>query len=37
MDQKVEMVINQLRTRKVLIVWDLEMESSNIVMKRDVA
>jgi uncharacterized protein len=35
MDQKVGMVLGQLRSGKAVIVWDLELQSGNIRLKDD--
>ncbi len=35
MDQRVDVIIEQLRSRKAAITWDLKTESSNIVLKDD--
>ena len=35
MDEKVDMVIEQLKSGEAVITWDLYLESSNIVLKRD--
>ncbi len=37
MQDKVDMVIKQLKSGESAITWDLELQTSNIVLKRDVA
>jgi len=35
MDQRVDMVIRQLKEGKAVITWDLKTETSNIVIRED--
>jgi len=37
MQDKVNMVIKQLKSGESTITWDLELQTSNIVLKRDIA
>ncbi|MBU2644853.1 YheU family protein [bacterium] len=37
MKDKIEMVIRQLKSGDILITWDLESQTSNIVLKKDIA
>jgi uncharacterized protein len=35
MDQKINMVINQLKNGDAALMWDTNLHSSNIVLKKD--
>ncbi len=37
MEQKIDMVIDQLKLGEAVVTWDLESQTSNIVSKGDVA
>ena len=36
MDQKVDMVIGQLKAREAVITWDRYIQTSNIVLSKDI-
>ena len=36
MDQKVDMVIGQLKVREAVITWDRYIQTSNIVLNKDI-
>jgi uncharacterized protein len=36
LDQKIDMVIRQLRNGDAALMWDTDLQSSNIVLKKDI-
>lgn len=36
MDQKIDMVIDQLKSGEATITWDLSLQSGDIVLKKDI-
>jgi uncharacterized protein len=36
MDQKIDMVIGQLKSREAVITWDRYVKTSNIVLSKDI-
>jgi uncharacterized protein YheU (UPF0270 family) len=36
LDQKISMVINQLKNGDAVLMWETNLQSSNIVLKKDI-